>query len=58
MQRFDGEFPHLYLKDCLEYMGLDEKRFTEIIDKARPLHLWKQVNGKWELKNKIWETRS
>jgi len=55
VKRFDGEFPHIYLKDCLGYMGFDEKRFTEIIDSARPPHLWKQINGKWEMRNKIWE---
>lgn len=56
VKRFDGEYPWLYLNDCLNYMGLDETRFHEIIDKARPPHLWKQVGGKWELRNKIWET--
>jgi len=56
VRRFDGEFPHMYLRDCLEYMGIPEARFTEIIDRARPPHLWKKVKGSWELKHKIWET--
>lgn len=56
VKRFDGEYPNLYLNDCLNYMGINESRFNEIINKARPSHLWKQENGKWELKHKIWET--
>jgi len=56
VKRFDGEFPRLYLNDCLDYMGIDEKRFYEIIDQARPPHLWNYENDKWEIKNKIWKT--
>jgi N-acetyl sugar amidotransferase len=56
VRRFDGEFPDMYLRDCLEYMGISEERFTGVIDKARPPHLWKKVKGTWELKHKIWET--
>lgn len=56
IKRFDGEFPRLYLNDCLNYMGLSEARFYEIIDRARPPHLWKHRNGRWELKVKIWES--
>jgi N-acetyl sugar amidotransferase len=55
IRRFDGEFPMMYLKENLEYMGITEKRFYEVTDAARPPHLWKNVNGKWELKHKIWE---
>jgi N-acetyl sugar amidotransferase len=55
IKRFDGEFPEMYLDECLEYMGLSRERFDEIIEKARTPHLWKKVNGKWELRHKIWE---
>jgi len=55
IRRFDGEFPRMYLKDCLEYMGISESRFHEVIDKARPPHLWEKKNGTWQLRHKIWE---
>jgi hypothetical protein len=57
VKRFDGEFPGMYLKDCLDYMGIDESRFFEIINNARPSHLWKKEHGKWELRHKIWEVQ-
>lgn len=53
VQRFDGEFPQIYLKECLEYMGIDCQRFNEVIDQARPSHLWELNNNKWELKHRI-----
>ena len=55
VKRFDGEFPHKYLDDCISYMEIDKKKFKEIIDKARPNHLWKNSNGKWQLKHPIWK---
>jgi len=58
IKRFDGEFPHMYLKECLDYMGITEHQFHETIDNARPPHLWKMVNGNWELRNKIWDAPS
>jgi len=53
VRRFDGEFPRRYFKENLEYMGVTEERFYEIIDRARPPHLWKKVNGSWVLKHRV-----
>lgn len=55
VKRFDGEFPSKYYKDCLEYMNISSKEFNEVIEKARPNHLWKKVYGKWRLKFPIWK---
>ena len=55
VKRFDGEFPNKYYKDCLEYMNISSKKFNEVIEKARPNHLWKKVHGKWRLKHPIWK---
>lgn len=55
VKRFDGEFPRMYLEECLEYMGITESRFNEVIENARPPHLWTRENGHWELRKKIWE---
>jgi N-acetyl sugar amidotransferase len=57
IKRFDGEFPEKYLKDCLDYMKIKKKKFLEIIDKARPAHLWKKRLGKWILRQPIWESK-
>ncbi|MBF0479342.1 MAG: N-acetyl sugar amidotransferase [Candidatus Omnitrophica bacterium] len=53
VKRFDGEFPKQYFRDNLEYMGVTEQKFYEIIDRARPPHLWKQVNQKWQLRQQV-----
>jgi len=55
VKRFDGEFPELYLQDCLNYMGISKRKFFDIIDKSRPDHLWKKENQQWKLKYPIWE---
>jgi len=57
VKRFDGEFPEMYLQDCLEFMELDEQTYHDVIDKARPPHLWKKENGKWKLRQPIWKER-
>jgi len=55
IKRFDGEYPAMYLRECLEYMGISENRFHDIIEKARTPHLWEKENNKWVLRHKIWE---
>lgn len=55
IKRFDGEFPDLHFKTFLEYCGITEKHYHEVIDSWRSPHLWDKVNGKWELKQPIWK---
>ena len=54
IKRYDGEYPHQYLKTCLEYMDITLDKFSEVIEEARPSHLWRKVNSKWELRSPIW----
>ena len=56
IRRYDGEYPHQYLKSCLDYMDITEQQFHDVIDEARTPHLWKLVGGDWKLKQPIWET--
>jgi N-acetyl sugar amidotransferase len=51
VRRFDGEFPLKYLKDNIEYMGINEEKFHDVIERARPPHLWEKINGSWKLKH-------
>jgi N-acetyl sugar amidotransferase len=53
VQRFDHEFPSTYFPMILEYMGITEERFWEVINKARSPHLWSKENGEWMLRHKI-----
>lgn len=53
VRRFDSEFPAKYFQSILEYMGITEARFHEIIDGARSPHLWHKVDGQWRLKHQV-----
>src|SRR3989338_8544415 len=45
VRRFDGEFPKRYFQEFLDYIGMTEKEFTEIVDSFRDPHIWKQENS-------------
>ena len=56
IKRFDGEFPQIYLQSCLEYMGISEQKFHDVIEEARTSHLWNKDHGVWKLSKPIYET--
>jgi len=53
VRRYDGEFPARHFKEFLEYTGLSERRFHEIVDAARPPHLWEKTTEGWKLKHQV-----
>lgn len=53
VKRFDGEFPKKYFSDFLRYIDITEEKFWEIINKFRSPHIWKEKNGKRELKYQV-----
>lgn len=53
VRRFDQEFPKKYLQDFLNYLGIVEERFWELIDAGRSPHLWGLVAGEWKLKQPV-----
>ena len=55
MKKYDGEFPKKYFSEFLKYIDIDEEKYWKIIDKVRPKHLWGKKNGKWFLKQKVWQ---
>jgi N-acetyl sugar amidotransferase len=54
VKRYDDEFPHKYFREVIDYMGISESRFFEVIDRARSPHLWRQADGKWQLRHAVW----
>lgn len=54
VKRYDHEFPHKYFTEVLEYMGITDQRFWEVINKARSPHLWKFEAGEWKLHRAVW----
>lgn len=53
VRRYDGEFPRKYFPEFLEYLGISEEHFWEVIDRYRPAHLWEKVDGAWKLKHVV-----
>lgn len=53
VNRYDGEFPQKYYQTFLEYTGLTEERFNEVIDSFRSPHLWEKDGEEWKLKYKV-----
>ncbi|MFZ5761929.1 MAG: N-acetyl sugar amidotransferase [Thermodesulfobacteriota bacterium] len=53
VRRYDHEFPGKYFGEILDYMGITEERFHEVIDRARSPHLWKRENGEWKLRHQV-----
>jgi N-acetyl sugar amidotransferase len=54
VKRYDGEFPQKYYADFLEYVGLSDDEFQEILDSWRSDHLWRKTTDGWELKHAVW----
>jgi len=51
--KFDGEFPKKHFQLFLEYCGITEAEFWDVVDSWRPRHIWRQVNGEWKLRHKV-----
>lgn len=55
IRRYDGEFPEKYYKDFLDFIGMNETDFEEILDGWRGANVWLKKNTGWELKYPIWK---
>lgn len=57
VRKFDGEFPEKYFNVFLDYCGITEEYFHEVIDSWRSEHLWgKDENNEWKLKHNVSKT--
>jgi N-acetyl sugar amidotransferase len=56
VKRFDGEFPEKYFGKIMDHIRMKPNRFIELCDNFRSPHLWNKENGKWKLRNPLWET--
>ena len=53
VRKYDGQFPVKYFEEFLNYTGLEESRFWEVIEKARAPHLWSKEDGEWVLRHQV-----
>lgn len=53
VRRYDGEFPKRHFRWFLEYLGVTEKHFWDVVDSYRAPHVWEKKGGKWKLKYQV-----
>ena len=53
VRKFDGEYPKLYFKETLDYLGMTKEEFDATCDSFRSPHLWKKQNGQWKLRHPV-----
>tara|TARA_B110000438_G_scaffold303540_1_gene365502 strand:- start:6291 stop:7481 length:1191 start_codon:yes stop_codon:yes gene_type:complete len=53
VQKYDGEFPTLYLQESLDYLEMDKDLLTKTIDKFRRPVIWEKNNNTWKLKSQV-----
>jgi len=55
IKKYDGEFPHKYFKEVLEYLDFTPDEFFDILDRNRSPHLWRfdKEENVWILKHTI-----
>lgn len=51
VRKYDAEFPQACHDEHLDFLGLDEAEFTEIIDKHRDPKIWEQPGNQWILRH-------
>ncbi len=52
---YDSEFPKRYYNDFLDYIGINNETFHNIINKFRSNHLWKKIkNNKYKLRKTVY----
>lgn len=49
VRKYDHEKPHTHFKESLEYLGLTEKEFEEIVDLHRNQEIWNKADNDWKL---------
>jgi N-acetyl sugar amidotransferase len=54
VMRYDGEFPQKHYSEFLEYCGITDEEFREVVDSWRSDHLWRKTSNGWELKHAVW----
>ena len=54
VRRYDGEFPRKYYDEFLEYCGITDAEFQDIVDSWRADHLWQKTPDGWQLRHAVW----
>lgn len=53
VRKYDHELPSTYFQENLDYLGLNEIEFTEIVDLHRNPEIWEFAGNQWRLRFEI-----
>lgn len=53
VKRYDAEFPKKFFPEIVDYMGISEERFWQVINDARSPHLWSLDKSEWRLSHQV-----
>ena len=54
VKKYDGEFPSRWFDEFLEYLGISEAHFWNVVDDFRSPHVWKVDDGEWRLRDAVY----
>ena len=55
VKRYDGEFPEKYFNDFIDYLGITNVEFWDVVDSWRSPNLWIKDQNKWKLKKTVFD---
>ncbi|MDP6883482.1 MAG: hypothetical protein QF830_05040, partial [Rhodospirillales bacterium] len=50
VRQYDDEFPKTHFPDSLDYLGMGEPEFVEIVDMHRNPEIWNFKGSRWKLR--------
>jgi hypothetical protein len=53
VRKFDGEFPSRHFEAFLNYVGMDEAEFWEVVNRFRQPHIWRPQGNGWALLKQV-----
>lgn len=53
VRKYDGEFPKKHYQEFLDYCGITDEHFWDVVDSWRSPHMWEKINGAWTLMHQV-----
>ena len=53
VQKYDGEKPAKHLQETLDYLGVDEQHYWDVVNSFRLPHIWKKEDGEWKIRHTV-----
>ena len=57
VERYDGEVPKIYMKETLDYLGLDYNHFCIVVNRYRNPRIWLKKNGSWKTRKNVYDAK-